>query len=122
MNDIMDQLRDLDIEVDEALERLSGDEKLYVKLLNTFFDGEPLKGLKASFTSKNPSDEYRLAHNMKGSSLNLGLLPIADLAIEMLQLLRDHKEEEAISFLPEFERSFNDFYAKIKPIIKEEEP
>ena len=87
---LIDELKSLGVNVDEALDRVMGDQDLYVMMLGMFlssvaenpvgpedFDAGDLEGL------------IKKIHTLKGVTGNLGLTPLFNSYTESLGLLRD---------------------------------
>lgn len=104
---LLEELKDLGVDVDGGLNRLNGNEALFVKLLGTFvgtmesynvsldFDGSDSEEV-ASVTEK--------AHAIKGAAGNLSITPIYEAYTQIVDLLRagdiDPAKEEIEKILP----------------------
>lgn len=109
------------VEVSEALDRLSNDEGLYLRLLSSFLLTDPLKELKDAIKKHDTETSIRAVHSLKGVTLNLGLLNLADPCIEMLQLYRQGAVTKADALFPKVEEAFSSFITKVKSYLKEGE-
>ena len=94
--EFFDELRSLDVNVDEGLERVMGDGELYAMMLDMFvtaidttpiqpeeFDGASLDGLIGK------------VHTLKGTTGNLSIQPLFTRYTQSLGLLREGKSAEA---------------------------
>ena len=93
---LIEELKGLGADVDEALDRVMGDNDLYEMLLGTFlsslgennvsvsdFDGSDLDGL------------IKRVHTLKGVTGNLGLTPLFKSYTDILGKLRDNQPKAA---------------------------
>lgn len=103
MNDAFELMENMGADVQGTLDRLQIDEETYTGYIKFFFDSIPLKALKIAIDQCDFQSAEREAHSLKGVTLNLGLLPVADLSIDMLKLYREGKPEEASALFPEIE-------------------
>lgn len=108
MNDnFFEELEDNGAEIEDSLERLSGDKKLYFKYLKEFLTPGSMTELAKAASAKEYEIAFREVHTLKGVSLNLGLLPIADICMDMLIAFRNGENDVAIEKLPELNEVFN---------------
>lgn len=75
-------------DTDAAVERVLGDEDMYVSFIRKYCTYEDIEKLDNLILSKKEEDAFALAHNMKGVYGNLGLTPIYDILCEVVELLR----------------------------------
>ncbi len=73
---VLEQYRDLQDE---------GDPDIVTELIDTFFTDVPnrLNGIREAVSSKNPTQLEREAHNLKGSSANLGAHALSAISFEL---------------------------------------
>lgn len=91
-----EELESLGVNVEEALERVMGDEPLYEMMLGIFVDTVNDDQISLEdFDGNNLEKLASQVHMMKGMTGNLSLTPIADGYVEVLGLLRDNKPKEA---------------------------
>lgn len=78
-----------DMDVVEAVEAIGGNKKRYLEILQHFLEGqsEELNKLNVLIEKAQWEDASRLLHTLKGAASNLGVNRIADLAIEMEELV-----------------------------------
>ncbi len=79
------------LDVPQALRRVAGNHRLYLKLLSSFVNrqAQSLDDLKQAIAAHDRPLAERLAHTFRGSSANLGMQGLALLAAEVEQTVRD---------------------------------
>lgn len=92
-SDIVNRLYMWGCDTDEAVERVLGNEDMYVSLINEYCTDEDIEKLDNLILNKEEEDAFALAHTMKGVYGNLGLTPIYDVICEVVELLRDGMKE-----------------------------
>lgn len=91
-----DELESLGINVAEGIDRVMGDEELYVTMLGIFVDTVNENPISLeNFTEDNVEDLANHVHMMKGMCGNLSITPLFDAYMEALGLLREKKPKEA---------------------------
>lgn len=80
-------------DTDSALERVLGDEGLYLKFILKYCGNEDIDKLDALILNKNVEEGFTLAHTMKGVYGNLGLTPIYDIVCDIVEKLRNGMED-----------------------------
>ena len=86
---LIDELRGLGANVDEALDRVMGDQDLYVMMLGMFLSAVAENNIQESeFDGGDLEGLTRRVHTLKGTTGNLGLTPLFDGYTESLGLLR----------------------------------
>lgn len=108
------------VDLDGVLDRLSGDEDFYLHLLASFLLKDPLKELQEAIFSHDQENSSRDVHTLKGVTLNLGLVNLAEPCITMLQLYRQGEGAKADALFPSLKATFSSFNEKISPYLKEE--
>lgn len=75
------------LNVEEALERLDGDNELYAEVLQLFMEDTPklLSALKLEVQGHSPREAIRLAHSIKSAAANVGAAEVARLAAQCEQ-------------------------------------
>lgn len=96
MNEIMTILDKMGAETEDALERFLDDEEMYLKYVQDFPNEGSMGKLKAAVGAKDYDAAEKAVHALKGIVNNLGFLPLADAAIDMLEELRDGNIEDAL--------------------------
>lgn len=86
---LIDELKGLGANVDEALDRVMGDEDLYVMMLGMFLSSVAENPISPEdFNAGDLEDLTKRVHTLKGVTGNLGLTPLFNSYTESLGLLR----------------------------------
>lgn len=114
---LLDTLEDMGAEVEETLERLMGDEKMYVEYLQKFPANENIINLRKAVDAGDCENALREVHTLKGVALNLGLLPLMDVCMDMLLDFRAGNNEDALGQMDEVEECFREWADAIEKNI-----
>lgn len=112
--DLLDKLEDMGAEVEDTLDRLMGDEELYLEYLNKFPENENIINLRKAVDQRDADTAMKEVHTLKGVALNLGLLPLVDVCMDMLLDFRGGKPEEAFAEMDAVEESFQEWAEAIR--------
>ena len=94
--DFFDELRGLDVNVDEGLERVMGDGDLYAMMLDMFVTAiETTPILPEEFDGATLDDLIGKVHTLKGTTGNLSIQPLFTRYTQSLGLLREGKPADA---------------------------
>lgn len=93
--DLFDELKDLGVDVEEALKLLNGNASLYERLLGTFVNLVKEVDILPYFESGDYSEALDKTHRLKGTAGNLALTPLYKAYSEIVSLLRENKPEQA---------------------------
>ncbi len=94
--EFMDELKDLGVDVNEALDRVMGDESLYEMMLGMFVDSIKTTPIcSEDFDSGDLNNLIGTVHTLKGTAGNLSIHPLFTRYTEILGLLRQGKVAEA---------------------------
>lgn len=86
---LMEELKGLGASVDEALDRIMGDQELYVMMLGMFLSSIAENNVKKEdFDAADLEGLIKRIHSLKGITGNLGLTPLFDGYTESLGKLR----------------------------------
>lgn len=110
---MLNRLENMGAEVEDTLKRLMGDQEMYLEYLKLFPENENIIKLRQAVDAKDADAAAREAHTLKGVALNLGLLPIADVCMDMLLDFREGNPEEAMRQIDDVEACFNEWKAAI---------
>lgn len=111
---LLDIIEDMGAEVEDTLERLMDDEELYLEYLEQLPENENILELRDAVDAGDCSKAEKEVHTLKGIALNLGLLPLADVCMDMLMDLREGRKEEGLGLINEVEEEFNRWANAIK--------
>ena len=93
--DLLEELKELGVNVEEGLTRLNRNEALYKKLLGTFTGLMENYYVGVDFDDQDCKEVTEKAHAIKGAAGNLSITPIYDAYTEIVNLLRAGKPQEA---------------------------
>ncbi len=94
---LFEELKELGVNVDEGLERVMDDEPLYETMLGMFIDrviGAPIK--IEDFAGDNLDELIGRVHILKGLTGNLAMTLLYEGYMQVLDLLRTNRPEEAV--------------------------
>ena len=92
---MLDELKELGVDVDKALKLLNGKTALYEKLLVKFADMMKKADIRTDFDSSYCTAMMETTHMIKGSAGNLSITPLFKAYSDIMQLFREGKPEEA---------------------------
>lgn len=104
--ELLDKLKDMGAEVEDTLERLMGDEELYLEYLKKFPMNENIIELRKAIDEGDCDRAMREVHTLKGIALNLGLLPLVDTCMDMLLDFREDKKQNGMARIEDVEECF----------------
>lgn len=93
--DMLEELKTMGVDVEEAVERFVGNAALYEKMLRTFPKMIRNSEVDPDFDGNDYADIIEKTHAIKGTSGNLSLTPIYKAYTDIVDLLRSEKPEEA---------------------------
>ncbi len=93
--DMLEELKTMGVDVEEAVERFVGNAALYEKMLRTFPKMIRNSEVDPDFDGNDYADIIEKTHAIKGTSGNLSLTPIYKAYTDVVDLLRGGKPEEA---------------------------
>lgn len=88
----LDDLRSLDVNVDEGIERCLGHEEFYLQMLDSCLDDPKFEELGKSLLKPDLDDAFELAHALKGVAANLSLTRLHDSLSAITDKLRDRTQ------------------------------
>ena len=80
MQSCLDVLRNNDVDVDSAVDRLMGNDDLYLEFIKRLPDQLNLAAIREALTQKDAENFHFYLHALKGFAGNLGITEIADAA------------------------------------------
>lgn len=93
MSKIIDALRAWNCDIDGAMERFMDDEELYISCLAIVCSDNAFDQLASALKSGNITAAFEAAHTLKGVLGNMGLTPMYDTAIQIVEPLRAGNSE-----------------------------
>lgn len=93
MVQMTERLADLGVDVGPTLKRFYGDADLLVDMLHEFAAENLIAGLSAACAAGDWSEAERIAHAVKGTSANLGLVELSARCNDVVQAARSGQTE-----------------------------
>lgn len=97
---LLEELKKWGCDVEGALERFVGDEELYKTCLYTVLSDKAFEGLGESLRVGQSKEAFDYAHTLKGVLANMGLTPMYDIVVRIVEPLR---AEDLEGLLPVYE-------------------
>ena len=94
------------VDVQGALERMMGNEKLLARLLGKFLDDKNYEHLEAAFAAQDAEAALNAAHTLKGVAGNLSVTTVYELAGRQCDLLRAGSPDEAAALMPQLDEAY----------------
>ncbi len=92
---LLEELKDLGVDVDGGLKRINGNEKLYTKLLGSFTKAIKTYDVQPDFDADGCAEMIEKTHAIKGVSGNLSITPVYESYTKIVDLLRAGNTEDA---------------------------
>jgi signal transduction histidine kinase len=107
-------------DVDDALERMEGNTKLYEKVVSGFFNmfKESAQDIKTALQQENYEKAYKLNHNIKGSSGNISAISLYNISKELEDAIGNKDKETALNLLEHFSQEFSRLSNTVNTIKK----
>ena len=96
---LLDELKQMGVNVDEAVGRMMGNEAFYQKMLGKFPKMLEDAAFTPDFDGNNLEPAIGKAHSLKGAAGNLSLTPLYEAYSEITNLLRKGEPEQARKLL-----------------------
>lgn len=112
----MDEIRDVYVDVDDALRRIGGSMDLYKRLLNQFNEEDYLNLLEEALNIDFIEEAARLIHALKGVAANLSFIRLYKAAIEFEQNIKDGAADLSTGFA-ELKNTYNVTSQQIAKIL-----
>ena len=88
MTKILEELKNWGCDVDGAMERFMGDEELYMSCLKTVVNDKAYEALHDGLLEGDLQGAFDNAHTLKGVLANMGLTPMFDIVVRIVEPLR----------------------------------
>lgn len=85
---LLEELKNWGCDVEGALERFVGDAELYKTCLHTVLDDKAFVGLGEALDAQEVKEAFDYAHTLKGVLANMGLTPMYDITVQLVEPLR----------------------------------
>jgi len=88
MEKVLDDLKRWGCNVEETIERFAGDVELFVMLLPSMAEDGNFDKLGACLSAQDVRGAFECAHALKGVLANMGLTPMQEVAVRIVEPLR----------------------------------
>ena len=85
---LLEELRERGCDVEGALARFLNKEDFYAKCYKKFLDDPAFAALDEALKAKDAETAFRQAHTLKGLMANMGLTPLYDIVVQIVEPLR----------------------------------
>ena len=102
----------------QGLERVGGNRRLYLKLLNDF--ARDFREVAEKLASATPAEARGLAHSLKGAASNLGAVELAESSEQVEKAARE--EHDFAAYLPELKERMESLVAAVLELKVEDSP
>ena len=105
-------LRDTDIQ--GAVRRMGGNEKLYISCLELFLEDPTVSQLNEAVRLKAWDDAFTAAHALKGLAGNMGFVPLMHSTGQLVIMIRGGRTKEIGEYLAQVNSSYRDITDAIR--------
>ncbi len=102
MNRVIEALRSWGCDIDGAMERFDDDEELFISFLSDVINEPAVEKLGIELKNHNISAAFDCAHLIKGLLGNMGITPLYDIAVRLVEPLRHGNDEGLLPVYNEF--------------------
>ncbi len=95
------------IDVEEALERVMGNEDLLDRLLGMFLADTQFDNLQTAIEAHDEEKAIAAVHSLKGTCGNLSMTILFELTTRQLALLREDKWDDAVALMPQLSDAYH---------------
>lgn len=88
MSALLDELRGKGCDIDGAMGRFLNKEDFYARCYKKFLKDPSFDALGEALKANNVEEAFRHAHTIKGVVANMGITPLFDMAVEIVEPLR----------------------------------
>lgn len=96
MNRICLELKKWGCDIDGAMERFMEDEEFYISCLDLIVSDENFDKLGKALKDKNYTAAFDCAHALKGVVANMGLTPLYDTVVKIVEPLRSGQADKLL--------------------------
>ena len=90
MNNALEKLQEYGCDIQGALTRTLGDEELLLNFIDMVLEDRSVDELYNAIIAEDISKAFDAAHSLKGISINVGLNPIYDEVVKIVEPLRNN--------------------------------
>lgn len=109
MEELLSRLEAIGAETEDTLERFMNDEEMYLGYVKGFPEEPTMKKLEQAVGDQDYETAEKEVHALKGIAINLGFVPMADSAIDMLEELRADNIPDALEAYEELEKQYKKY-------------
>lgn len=113
MNEKIEALRNWNCDIDGAMERFLNDEEMYLSFLPTVANEPAFDALGKAIEANDVKDAFEQSHLLKGVVANMGLTPILDVIVKIVEPARAGTLDGAEGNYQELVKQLNQFKAII---------
>lgn len=117
MSDWKEELRNINVDVDGAIERFSGKEERYIKYLKLFSEDTSFSELLDSLSEGDVSESFDKCHTLKGLVNNLGFKGMIPDINEACDILRVGSMDGVVPLLDGVTDNYNDIINIINNLL-----
>ncbi len=88
MSSLIDALRDKGCDIDGTMSRFLNNEDFYKRCYTKLWNDPSFKGLGEALDARDVESAFHFAHTMKGVLANMGITPLLNEVIEIVEPLR----------------------------------
>ena len=107
-------LRMRETDVQGAVRRLGGDEKLYMDCLGLFLEDPTMVQLNQAVDNKDWDGAFTAAHAMKGLAGNMGFVPLMHSTGQLIIMIRGGRMKETDEYMARVNSSYRDITDAIR--------
>ena len=115
MNELCKKLENWGCDITGSMKRFLDDEEFYESCLKTLLEDDSFNLLGKAISERNAPVAFEYVHSLKGSTANMGLLPVFTVVDSLTELLRPGRIEGA----DELYRQLMTKMKELETIVKE---
>lgn len=117
MSEIIEILRKDGCDVDGALDRCLQDEEFYLSLLSQSVEDDAFAKLGECLKEHKVQEAFDCAHTLKGIMSNMGLIPIYNIVVKIVEPLRKGDDTGMEAVFEELMKELDKFKVLLKDIL-----
>jgi chemotaxis protein histidine kinase CheA len=88
MDELLERLKSEGCDVDGSMDRFLNDKEFYISCFKEVLNDPAFKQLGEALDDKNTKEAFDAAHTLKGIILNLGITPLYEIIVHIVEPLR----------------------------------
>ncbi len=88
MSSLLAELRSSGCDIDGAMGRFLNNEEFYIRCFGKMLQDPAFDALRTALQEKNPEEAFLQAHTLKGVLANMGITPLYDIIVQIVEPLR----------------------------------